>query len=283
MKDAAFLEKKEILNRCMDKLTEEPLAVAFSGGVDSSLLLALSKRRVSQVGDRNTMRLLALTADSTIHSRGDLFDAKKQATELGCVHVVVGVDPIKDAKIAENPENRCYLCKKHLFEKMLEKAAEYGIFRLIEGTNLDDTHAYRPGQKAVKELGIRSPLLEAGFTKEDVRAYAKELGISSADKASTPCLATRFPYGTLLTEEKLKQVEAGEAFLKNLGFFNVRLRVHGAVARIEVDETQMAEVMQNKREIDTYIKELGFDYVTLDLNGFVSGSMDKRINHNAKV
>ena len=154
---------------------------------------------------------------------------------------------------------------------------ERNVSLLMEGSNLDDTKVYRPGLKAIAELGVKSPLMEAGFTKAEVRRLAAELQISTADRPSTPCMATRFTYGTKLTMENLKKVEQAETFLGTFGFGNIRLRVHDNVARVEIDENCFEKLLTHREEIIRYLKELGFDYITLDLEGFRSGSMDKRI------
>jgi len=184
------------------------------------------------------------------------------------------IDELGEADIAENPVERCYRCKRYLFKKILKEADRLGVSRVIEGTNADDLHVYRPGIRAVRELGIISPLADIGITKEEVRLMAREYGISVAEKPSVPCLATRFPYGTHLTGEKLQKVEEGERFLKALGLYNVRLRVHGEIARIEVDRQDMPLLMGQKDLAVEYLKKLGYTYITLDLEGFRSGSMD---------
>lgn len=272
MNQAEYIQKKEKLNDIIKGLTKQPLAIAYSGGVDSSLLLKLA----AQFGVESGNRLIAITADTDLHPSCDLEHAEKQAIDLGAEHVVLSIQEFEHADIQENPIDRCYRCKRYILCSMLEVAKENGITQLIEGSNLDDTKVYRPGLRAVQELSIHSPLLEAEFTKEEVRAYAAELGIRSADRPSTPCLATRFPYGTHLTREKLQTVEKGEAFLRSLGFYNLRLRVHDDVARIEVDVEQIPLLLRHRADVIEYIKKLGYAYITMDLEGFESGSMDRR-------
>ena len=265
-----YQRKKELLLQEMKQYTREDAMVAFSGGVDSSLLLKIA----CDLAIESRVNIYAVTMQTKLHPSGELEDTKKICKEIGAVHVIITVDELQEAGILNNPADRCYLCKKHLFTKMLEKAKTLGINTVIEGTNEDDLHVYRPGIRALKELGIISPLAGAGLTKEDVRRLAKEYGLSVASKPSTPCLATRFPYGTVLSYEDMAQVAKGEAYLKNLGFYNVRLRVHGQIVRIETDKAAFPLLMQHNEEITAYLKSLGYDYVTLDLEGFRSGSMD---------
>lgn len=265
-----YQRKKELLLQEMKQYTREDAMVAFSGGVDSSLLLKIA----CDLAKESRVNIYAVTMQTKLHPSGELEDTKKICKEIGAVHVIITVDELQEAGILNNPADRCYLCKKHLFTKMLEKAKTLGINTVMEGTNEDDLHVYRPGIRALKELGIISPLAGAGLTKEDVRRLAKEYGLSVASKPSTPCLATRFPYGTALSYEDMAQVEKGEAYLKNLGFYNVRLRVHGQIVRIETDKAAFPLLMQHNEEITAYLKSLGYDYVTLDLEGFRSGSMD---------
>ena len=273
MMNMEYTEKKEKLYRLFQELTREDVAVAFSGGVDSSLILKLA----CMYAKENHTRVCAYTAYTQLHPAVDMELAEKVAGEIGAEHTVLTIQELKEAGIENNPENRCYLCKKRIFQTFLEHAAREGISLLIEGSNLDDTRVYRPGLKAISELGVKSPLMEAEFTKEDVRTLAAELQISSASRPSTPCMATRFPYGTRLTEDKLKEVENAEGFLRTIGFENIRLRVHENVARIEIDEKYFEKLLEHRKEVSEYLKGLGYDYITLDLDGFRSGSMDKMI------
>jgi uncharacterized protein len=260
------------LHRIMEEYGKNNVAVAFSGGADSSLLLKLA---VMHSG-ANT-QVLAITAATELHPSKDEEIARKVAGEAGAAHAVLRVQELENAGIAGNPVDRCYRCKKYLFEKIRKKAEEMDAAVVLEGTNADDLKEYRPGLKAVKELGIKSPLMEAGFTKEEVRRLAKEQGISVADRPSAPCLATRFPYGEELTMEKIKIVEQGENYLKTLGLYNVRLRVHGGIARIETDGNSMSRLAERRAELVPYLKGLGYAYITLDLEGFRSGSMDETL------
>lgn len=257
----------------MEAYAGADMVVAFSGGADSSLLLKLACEATEQCGSR----VYAITMQTELHTLEDLQVAKKVAKETGAFHIVLHVDELKEAGIEDNPVDRCYRCKKLLFTRMREEAERIGAGVLLEGTNADDLKVYRPGLKAIRELGIKSPLAEAGFTKAEVRALAGEYGVSVAKRPSTPCMATRFPYGTRLTRENLKRAEDGESYIRSLGFYNVRLRVCGETARIEVDETEFDFLIEHRKEIIKFLKSLGYVYVALDLEGFRSGSMDIRI------
>lgn len=269
-----YMKKKEQLLHKMAQYAGQDVMVAFSGGVDSSLLLKLAHEAAQKTGKE----VYAVTMQIRLHPIREMEEAKRVCEEIGAVHIVIAVDELEEAGIMNNPVERCYLCKKHLFLKMKERASDLGINVILEGTNEDDLHVYRPGIKALRELQIISPLAEAGLTKAEVRKMACEYGISVSSKPATPCLATRFPYGTELTYEKMAQVEKGEAFLKEIGLHNVRVRAHDKLARIEIDESTFGEFLTHKKEITDYLKSLGFVYITLDLEGFRSGSMDADIN-----
>lgn len=266
--------KKEKLLSIISEYAGENLIVAFSGGVDSTLLLKIA----CDLAKKEGTKVCAVSMQTRLHPVSEMEEAKKICKELEAEHIVITVDELKDAGIMNNPVNRCYLCKKLLFTRIKEFAFQRGINIIIEGTNEDDLHVYRPGIRALKELGIKSPLAEAGITKAEVRNLASWYGLAVSAKPSMPCLATRFPYGEKLTYEAMEQVEKGEVYLKEFGLHNVRIRVHGITARIEVDEEAFSEVLRNKKEIIAYLKELGFVYITLDLEGFRSGSMDVGIS-----
>ena len=270
-----YEEKCSRLNAIMQEYARQNMAVAFSGGVDSSLLLKMAVIYAKEQG-----RLVyGITAHTELHPASDAKNAEKVAKETGAEYILLKTEELKQADISQNPVDRCYRCKKYLFGKIKEKAERSGAEIILEGTNAEDLLAYRPGIRAIEELDIKSPLKEAGFTKAEVRKLAFQYGISVAERPSAPCLATRFPYGETLTNLKLENVEKGEAFLKALGMYNVRLRVHGNIARIEVDEEDMAVLLLHKKEAAAYLKELGYSYITMDLEGFRSGSMDIGINH----
>lgn len=266
----SFGNRKEKFLANMRQFAGQDIMVAFSGGVDSSLILKTACDMAQEMGTR----VYAVTMQTMLHPAGEIEEAKRICREMKAVHIVIAIDELKEAGIMDNPPERCYLCKKHLFTRIKEKAAELGIGIILEGTNGDDLHVYRPGIRALKELQIISPLAEAGISKEEVRKLASEYGIETASKPSMPCLATRFPYGTTLTYKEMERVEQGEAYLRGLGLNNVRIRVHGTIVRVEVDEGAFGKVIKRKNEIISFLQELGYIYVTLDLEGFRSGSMD---------
>ena len=271
-------EKYRRLYELMEEYTRDNVAVAFSGGVDSSLLLKLA---VVCARERKS-RVIAVTAATELHPSRDEAIAGKVALETGAEHRVLRVQELEQAGVAGNPVDRCYRCKRYRFERIRQEAEAMGASVVLEGTNADDLSEYRPGLKAIRELGIKSPLMEAGLTKEEVRRLAGEYGISVARRPSSPCLATRFPYREELTYEKLRQVEKGENYLKTLGLYNVRLRVHGRIVRIEADAEQMGRLVERREEIVGFLKELGYGYITLDLEGFRSGSMDEKSMGNKR-
>ena len=270
--------KTEQLEAIMDELTDQDMALAFSGGVDSSLLLKMAADRAAKKGTK----VWAVTFNSRLHPSCDLENARKVAGELGGIHVILEIDELKMEEIRSNPVNRCYLCKRNLFRTLMAFAKEKGVEVLAEGTNEDDLHVYRPGIQAVRELGIRSPLAEAGLTKEEVRRLAAACGISAASRPSTPCMATRLPYGARLDYEILKKIEAGEEILRRMIGGNVRLRLHGQVVRIETDPERFSLALEKREEVVRQLKELGFVYITLDLEGFRSGSMDVGLESRGK-
>ncbi|MEY8508242.1 ATP-dependent sacrificial sulfur transferase LarE [Lachnospiraceae bacterium 42-17] len=267
----SYRDKVEVLKRIMESYALEDVAVAFSGGVDSSLLLKMACDAAEKAG----RKVYGIFLHTMLHPLGDAENAGRAAQEAGAELLVLKVDELEAAGIEDNPVDRCYRCKKYLFRELRKKAEDLGIRRILEGTNEDDLHVYRPGIKAVRELGILSPLAEAGLTKKEVRSLAKEYRISVSGRASSPCLATRFPYGTRLSYEDMRRVEKGEIHLKKLGLYNVRLRVYKETVRIEVDSDALLTVLHFREEITAYLKMLGYTYVTLDLEGFRSGSMDE--------
>ena len=220
------------------------------------------------------VRVHAVTFETVLHPSCDLDIAKQVAKETGAIHKIIFLDEFEDERIKKNPKNRCYLCKKSLFEKLLAYADEAGAETILEGTNEDDLHVYRPGLAAVRELGVKSPLAEAHLTKPEVPALARKEGISVANRPAVPCLATRLPYGSELNFEVLKKIDEGEQYMKSLGFEIVRIRLHANVARIEVPVAEFGKFMEQREAVLAKLKELGFVYVTLDMEGFRSGSMD---------
>lgn len=261
---------REMLQARMRELVSEDICLAFSGGVDSSLLLKAAADAAAETGKK----VYAVTFDSRLHPSCDLRIARQVAGELGGIHQVMEVDELEQEEIRMNPVNRCYLCKRHLFMTLKKLAGEKGIRRILDGTNEDDMHVYRPGIRALKELGIISPLAELHITKEAVKGMASEYGISVASRPSTPCMATRLPYNTRIDYDVLDRIAQGEAYLRDVLPGNVRLRLHGGIARLEVDNEAFARLLDMRADVVRQLKGLGFTYVTLDLEGFRSGSMD---------
>jgi uncharacterized protein len=196
------------------------------------------------------------------------------AKELGAIHKIIQVNEMELEAIRTNPVNRCYICKHHLFATLLDFAKEEGIPCVMDGTNESDLHVYRPGIQALRELGVVSPLAQCGLEKKDVKAFAADLGISVASRPSMPCMATRLPYGTSFDMEVLKRIEKGEDYLRSVFGGNVRLRLHGDIVRIEVNADKFEKAIAERETICRTLKEMGFLYITLDLEGFRSGSMD---------
>lgn len=244
------------------------VAVAYSGGVDSALLARLAR---DALGDD----AVAIMNVSPLISADDVDDAVRVARSIGVEALIVRSDPLNDPEFRRNPWDRCYLCKKLIFTAIIKAARERGIDTVIDGSHADDLEEDRPGRRALSELGIRSPLQEAGLNKEDVRELARKLTLPSADRPSSPCLATRIPFGQEITEEALHMAGEAEHALKNLGFMNVRVRHHGAVARIEVPRDDIPALVDMRDEVVERLKRLGFVYVTADLQGFRSGSMSE--------
>lgn len=263
-------EKKELLRKKFDKYAEQDICVAFSGGVDSSLVLIMACEAAAKTGKK----VYAVTMDTVLHPKADVEAAKMVLEKTEAVHIILTLNELTVPEMHNNPKKRCYFCKKALYKKMLEFAAEKGVEILLEGSNEDDLHVYRPGLQAVRELGVLSPLAACGVTKEEVREMAKEYEIPTAGRPSAPCLATRLPYGTEIDLELLKRIDEAENYLRSFGWKNVRLRIHGTTARLETDIEVFQKVLEHREKVIEKLKELGFLYITLDLEGFRSGSMD---------
>lgn len=274
-----YKERCSRLKEIIREYTQENVTLAFSGGVDSSLLLKLLCQAAKETG----RQVVAVTMATELHPVQDAEIARQVAEEAGAVHKVICVDELSHAGIQYNPENRCYLCKKYLFSELLRAAGKAGISTVLEGTNADDLKVYRPGIQAVKEMGIQSPLAEAGMTKADIRKLASEYSISVADRPASPCLATRFPYGTKLSIENMQMADEAEKFIRDLGFYNVRVRIHQDTARIEVDDKDLIPFLNYRTTVITRLKELGFTYITADLEGFRSGSMDVNLKQRKEI
>lgn len=246
--------------------------VAFSGGVDSSFLLKVA---VDNLGDK----VAAFTEASPLHQSWELTEARELAQQFGVRHIIHESTELGDPEFIANPPDRCYLCKKGIFANALRLADELGLAEVIDGSNVDDLKEYRPGRRALSELQIKSPLLEAGFAKTEIRAASQKLGLKTWDRPSLACLASRFPYGTSITPERLRQVESCETYLRTQGFPVFRVRYHGSIARIEVAAADIARLAGSplREKVVTHFKAAGFSYVCIDLQGFRSGSMDELI------
>ena len=248
------------------------VAVAFSGGVDSTFLLFAAHEAL---GDK----AIAVTARSCSFPERELNEAKAFCKAHGIRHFICDSEELQIEGFSQNPKNRCYLCKHELFEKIIKIAGAEGIACIAEGSNLDDNGDYRPGLQAVAELGIKSPLRQVGFTKADIRALSRYLGLPTWDKQSFACLSSRFVYGEPISKEKLGMVDKAEQLLLDLGFHQVRVRIHGMMARIEILPEEFSRLLaQGVREnVYAQFKSFGFTYVTLDLLGYRTGSMNETL------
>ena len=248
------------------------VAVAFSGGVDSTLLLQVAH-------DVLGSQAIAVTLSSSLFPQRELHEAQDFCTNRGITHIVCEVDELSINGFRDNPPNRCYLCKRALFTKLLDIAAQYNIAHVVEGSNIDDLGDYRPGLQAIRELDIKSPLREASLTKSEIRQLSRELGLPTWEKPSYACLASRFVYGDTITHEKLLMVERAEELLLSMGFKQMRVRLHGSLARIELLPEDFPSILHEDIRTKIYdtLKSYGFSYVSLDLKGYRTGSMNETI------
>ncbi len=246
----------------------QSVVVAFSGGVDSTLLLKVTHDVLGE-------RAIAVTAVSPSLPGRELDEARSMAKSIGARHVLIEGRELEDVQYSQNSPERCYFCKSQVYTNIREYANQNGFRAIVDGTNADDKNDHRPGRKAAIEKGVHSPLLEAGLTKSDIRELSQRLGLENWNKPSAACLSSRIPYGTSIDVSKLRQIEAAEELLHQLGFSQVRVRFHGPIARIEIEPGEFALILEKRSQITPGFNKLGFLYVTLDLNGFRSGSMNE--------
>ncbi len=270
MTSVSLREKEDRLQKTLRDLGS--VLVAYSGGVDSTFLL---KFAIDTLGRDN---VAAVTAISDTYKPEDLEIAAAMAKEIGARHIVVHSTEMDDPDYVANTPDRCYHCKKIRFSGLSCLLKGLNIAHVVDGANLSDQGDYRPGERATKELGIRSPLSEAGLYKKDIRELSKSLGLPNWDLPSQACLASRFPYGIALTPERLRLVYEAEKLIYSYGFGQARVRYHGDIARIEVPAEDILKLIDHRSEIVERLKSLGFTYVTLDLQGFRSGSLNEALN-----
>ncbi|MFQ6084475.1 MAG: ATP-dependent sacrificial sulfur transferase LarE [Candidatus Aminicenantia bacterium] len=270
------IERK--LNNLKNILSQmDGVIIAYSGGVDSTLLLKVAKDTLGE-------NVFAVTANSETYPEEEIKEAKKLAEAIGVEHLIIETQELRDSNFVHNPPERCYYCKKELFSKLKEIARRKNIRFILDGSNYDDVGDFRPGMKAAQELEIRSPLKEAGLTKTDIRQISEKFGLPTWDKPSLACLASRFPYYVKITPEALRKIAQAEKLLKSLGFKQVRVRHHQTIARIEIFPDDFFKLLHPDKRIWVIqkFKELGYFYVTLDLEGYRTGSMNEPLTKNSK-
>lgn len=269
-------QKYESLKTILKKLGK--VVVAYSGGVDSTFLL---KAAVDTLGVEN---VLACISAGVVEPKHVLQRARRIAKDFGVRLVTIDTDELEDPNFAANKADRCFHCKSHLCKELLDVAKKNGFEHVVFGTNFDDLGDFRPGNRAMKVFGARSPLAEAGLTKKDIRDLSRKMGLETADVPASPCLASRVIYGLEITEERLKQIEQAEEFLRGVGLVEFRVRHHDTIARIEVHPEDMKKIMseKNRTAIIAKLKELGFKYITVDLQGFRSGSLNEVLTKKEK-
>lgn len=248
------------------------VAVAFSGGVDSTFLLKVAQ-------DVLGAQVIAVTARSCLFPERELNEAKEFCKKEGIKHIIIDSEELEIEGFCNNPTNRCYICKRELFEKIIGVAEKNGIDNVAEGSNIDDNGDYRPGLQAVAELNVKSPLRNSGLSKKEIRELSKQLNLPTWEKQSFACLASRFVYGETISEEKLGMVEQAEQLLLDLGFHQVRVRIHDRMARIEVMPDEFEKLLREdvRVQIVSKLKAYGFTYISMDLTGYRTGSMNETL------
>ncbi|MBR2530149.1 MAG: ATP-dependent sacrificial sulfur transferase LarE [Lachnospiraceae bacterium] len=273
-KDVLTKEQKDKLNELRKIIGElGSLAVGFSGGADSALLLAVAHEVLGE-------RSLAVTAADASVPKREISEAKKFCKDRGIRHIMINTDPLSEESYRNNSSDRCYFCKRGIFSEIIKTAKENGIEYVAEGSNMDDLGDYRPGLKAIAELNVKSPLRDAGLNKSDIRMISKAMGLPTWNKPAYACLASRFVYGEQITEEKLHMIDRAEQFLIGLGFFEERVRMHGDLARIEVaaDDIPRLASEEVRNKIYEEFRNIGFLFVTLDMKGYRTGSMNATLD-----
>lgn len=267
-----FLKLKEMLKQMGS------VAIAFSGGVDSTFLLKVAHDVLKD-------KVIAYTIHAGLVPEKDFREAKDFTFRHNINHTIIDTDGSKIPFFAQNPVDRCYHCKKHNFELIIDQANQVGITKVLDGSNADDDKDYRPGKKAIRELGVLSPLAAVGMTKEEIRQHSRQLGLDTWEKPAYACLASRFPYGEEITDQAMRMVDLAEEYLRELGFGQVRVRVHGKeLARIEVEKSRIAKFFDTELmgKVHEKLMGYGFTYVSLDLKGYEMGSLNRSIKNNEK-
>ena len=267
--------KLENLKKYLKSL--ERVAVAFSSGVDSTFLLKTAHEVLGE-------NVVAITLSASVFPQKETAGAEAFCKKEGIRHLVCQLNPLQIEGFADNPPDRCYICKKEIFSQMIEIAKANGFSHVVEGSNMDDNSDYRPGLKAIKELNVLSPLQVAELTKAEIRELSKEMGLNTWNKPSKACLASRFAYGEMITIEKLIMIEQAEQVLMEFGYIQSRVRMHGEIARIEILSEQIERfIMYHRERVYKELKEIGFLYVTLDLEGYRTGSMNEKLGKDGSL